>query len=995
MNIEYIKYCIRSVKRRWKSILRTSLAIFFAFVFVAGVMLFKSNMYQWQLQSVRHRFGSWIIMLYDSNLEENSELKNHPYLNESGKAAVDNYMYDTKKQQDVSSVKLGYMSDEFISIGNISLREGSMPQEDDEAAIEWDTLIKLNQGTTIGQDIVINIRKSNSPYSDVIEKTYKLTGILNNYTNVWTGGNNVPGIILKEDEADSINRIGKATYIYSSNNYIDKNYTGIYEGLKKRTKKSLIYNSSVYDYEPWGGGYIYDYMYIILMITGVAAVVYQMLIHSKERSRINQIMANLGASKLQIMTQAFIENVLIVIVAALSGMFLSIGLGKLVCYLIGRSKGYQFFVVESSIYTYVFVMFLVSVAASMVVSFIDKKNIKVHKQSKIGASTEKRISKKDRINKHNYIRQTYKRFIKTEGIVSGAAVRIFAFVMFLVIMGCIFNSVKAYKEYVDNSQKSDIIVFNSTDNESFYNMYYVKKKPMNSSGRLYDTDINNNTEQVRTREQLKENISKMKFVYDYTFEQYNNMYSYYSVEETEHGTQKYLNEYSSFRMSNNIKKADTILFNGFDDNTIDYIMNIDGVEDISYGYYETGRTWHWNTMDYNKLGTSWYINYSFNDNSIQTSSDGNTCEEKYLFATEYVEDGSDMYDILKSHIIKGDFDDEAFNSGEEVVIFVDKNPDGEYDDTIVEGIDIKLNNYKCRLTAYNNTSNIDSLNSYERALSTYIKNSGLDDKITYVDSLTNKPDYEEEKQNYRNYLINEIYSPMTLLWLDNKSEDEQYEEVMRYFFNKIKKNYYYYIDYEPAATTKAAYVIQLDDDMKEMLKEYVPEFGQYTMIASLNLANKAMDTQNEIIKNYFQLDELPDEIKLKPVYNQIKLRYSMNSLYSGTVNTVNSYMQQAGIGYNSYSEEKDEVKSKTLEAIIFYTFTGVMAACVYIIIAVLVLNSRILRHKETMQILLNSGADRSIIFHIYMKWCVRESVYCIILMPVILIVDAMIIRKAA
>ena len=77
MNIEYIKYCIRSVKRRWKSILRTSLAIFFAFVFVAGVMLFKSNMYQWQLQSVRHRFGSWIIMLYDSNLEENSELKNH------------------------------------------------------------------------------------------------------------------------------------------------------------------------------------------------------------------------------------------------------------------------------------------------------------------------------------------------------------------------------------------------------------------------------------------------------------------------------------------------------------------------------------------------------------------------------------------------------------------------------------------------------------------------------------------------------------------------------------------------------------------------------------------------------------------------------------------------------------------------------------------------------------------------------------------------------
>ena len=152
MNTEFISYCIKSVKRRWKSIFKTALSVFLAFSFVAGIMLFKTNMYEYQIQSAKHKFGSWIVMLYDSNLEENKELKNHPYLNESGKASVDNYVFENDNQTDI---KVGYMDDDFIRIGSISLQSGSMPQNDDEAAIELDTLLKLNQGTQLGQEILI------------------------------------------------------------------------------------------------------------------------------------------------------------------------------------------------------------------------------------------------------------------------------------------------------------------------------------------------------------------------------------------------------------------------------------------------------------------------------------------------------------------------------------------------------------------------------------------------------------------------------------------------------------------------------------------------------------------------------------------------------------------------------------------------------------------------------------------------------------------------
>ena len=186
MNTEYVNYCFKSIKRRLKSVTRTSLAVFLVFVFVAWVMLFKSDMYEWQMQSAKQRFGNWFVMMYGSDNKENSELKGHPYLDNSGKAGVVNYVYDNNDEK--SDVKIGYMSDEFIKIGNIRADKGHFPQSNDEAALDWNTLISLNQGTELGQDISIKTAiKNSSGDTDIITKTYKLCGILDSYTNVWTG----------------------------------------------------------------------------------------------------------------------------------------------------------------------------------------------------------------------------------------------------------------------------------------------------------------------------------------------------------------------------------------------------------------------------------------------------------------------------------------------------------------------------------------------------------------------------------------------------------------------------------------------------------------------------------------------------------------------------------------------------------------------------------------------------------------------------------------
>ena len=165
------------------------------------------------------------------------------------------------------------------------------------------------------------------------------------------------------------------------------------------------------------------------------------------------------------------------------------------------------------------------------------------------------------------------------------------------------------------------------------------------------------------------------------------------------------------------------------------------------------------------------------------------------------------------------------------------------------------------------------------------------------------------------------------------------------------------------------------------------------MLASTELLKNALDSQNKVLKDYFQLDELPEELTLDMSYNQIKLRYSLNSLYSGTVNAVNSYMEQLGWGYHSYSEEKDAMKSDTVETIILYGFTAFIAASVYIMISIMVLNNRIHQYGPVMQILRRSGADKSVVFNILVRDCIWQNLYCIILMPVMLLIEAIIIRK--
>ena len=1008
MNTAFFDYCIKSLKRRKKQVLKAVTAIFLSFTFVAGVLLFRDNMYEWQIQSAKHRFGDWFVMMNGNDSRENAQLKSHPYLNDSGKVSISNYQYNNNWNQ--TDIKIGYMDNDFVRLSNITPDKGEFPKNDDEIAVEWNTLLLLNQGTDIGQDITLNIIVNNPKAGsgwDRITKTYKLSGILKSYTNVWVGGSNVPGIITTKNEAQNIKRSNSAVYIYSAGNYISGDYKDIYEGLNKKVSSSLIYNSSLYDYEPWSGGSIYEYMYVVLVILGVAGIAYQLSVYNKTRKYAYGIIKNMGATKLQMIAFICVENAVIVISSSVIGLILSIIAARLICFIVELRTGISFFTIDRGIYISLLIMLIMAVVVGSIVNICGQSSDRLHRYT--SRYKLKRLYKKDRhtrhtyiLNKNNYVKETYKRFMLGQGIVQSICIRLFSLAMMIIMIICIVNSVRTYADYKISSQKSDVIAFYKQDN----NAEYI---------------ICNAENDVQLEYEAGKTLDLFKYIKDCYSNAINNVsWEMYSDAYKSRISDEGEISFSKRNLKYNIKNADALMYKDIDESTIEYVRGITGVDDISYGYFETARVWTWNTMDYNKMGIPYYVdiddNKNINSKNINSkninskNSDSNNASysseqinPKYLFATEYVEADSRVYDVLADITGKDEIDIQAFKDGRQVVIFLDKNPEGVYDDTITKGTDIGLMCYKAYPENYSYIDK-DYASSYYMAIYSYMHDKGIvtDDfnKINseYFHSLISDNKQDKLKQMTELFEKNNVkHSDDFYAYLADKGEEQFYQYVDSYLDINIADEklrvYDYSSDYVPAAAAEVAKVIYVDDEVKDKLKEYIPEFGQYTMLASDELGKKALDTQNNILKDYLMLDELPEEINLSMKYNQINITYGLDSIYNGTANVVASYLGQAGYAYNSYSHDKDLIKSNTIEAYILYGFTGITAFLVYMIVSLIILKNRLFQFSDRIKILRNTGANKDIIFDMYMKQSIREMLWCIMLMPLMIILNIICIKR--
>lgn len=940
MNV--LKITFKSIRRRFPQIWKAALTTLVAVFFVTAVLIFQENMYQWQMSSNKSRFGDWYIC-EKTTKEPNKVLDENDFLEKPLKAESTVRIFDS----DWNNTKLyvGSMTNDFMKQGRIRLAEGRMPEASDEITMDWNTLLKLGYEGELGQKVTINYYENDNINSDKgrLSATFTLVGILNNYTNIWQDGKNIPGAIVTEERLKEFKCTIYNIYIYPFKDSVrTQDYANVYKKIKEDVKSQTVYNAAVYDYSPWKSKTVYAYMYVVVMVIGILALSYQLIEYRNTRRKSYNMFRQMGMTKAGIRKMYITENAFILIPAGIIGILLALAAGHFTGQALEAKSGYEFYRVNMEV--------IIKSAGSVVIAVIVEElsgiisNIHFYKKKPASKKWSGRPvtvkNNKSRMNRHNLVRTVSSRFIKKDGALMAVGIRLFALCICGVIIFSALKIQNAFTEYKNNDSLTDIFGYidRTEDKDQLYMKYWYylenynnlpMKPSMYSESRESRMDKLEDTAKLRKRynihfDELKELVEEGKMWDSNNAVKINN-------------TDSIGRESAQIQISRSgyLKNPNNNIIEGFSKEFLDQLMEINGIQSVSYSAFESERTWFWDNQDYEKMQTFAFhpVNYHYNKQHIDDYGD------RYMFSTEYTEPTKELYSKLEKYIDKEYVDYEAFKEGKQVVLFLRNLPEGGYDDTINAGDTLYYNYYRVDENTYDDKSNIIDpsyflIFPYDKAYNRYL--------LDYNNTHDFNPDYK--------------------------------------LMEKLKA------DYDACVAPQVAAVVRVTDEVMEDFNGIIPTFGYYTAIASTNMAQQAVDRQKYIMERLIG-EELSGDMDFELCYNQISIKYDLASTFSATNNKIGVYFKNNDISYSSNVDIKNTYRTQLINSILQYGITIIAMIVMQLLIMAIVIRNRINRRKEKMKLLHSLGMRRGKIVSVCMLEALRESVWCVITMPLLLLME--------
>ena len=193
-------------------------------------------------------------------------------------------------------------------------------------------------------------------------------------------------------------------WLYSLKNTVrNKDYNSIYNELQGNITSKIFYNTSVYDFEAWGPKDIYNYIYILVMIIGVASLTYQVIGYQHGRNRFYKRIQLIGASKKQVHMMRLVENVTILVAAGVLGSFIAMFGARALCWYLEWYKGISFFKITAAIILKCILTILIAIVMSELVnvSMIRKSSGVWTENSKKKSKSKVSYNYKGKLTKNN------------------------------------------------------------------------------------------------------------------------------------------------------------------------------------------------------------------------------------------------------------------------------------------------------------------------------------------------------------------------------------------------------------------------------------------------------------------------------------------------------------------------------------------------------------------------------------------------------------------
>lgn len=963
MNI--LKITFKSVKRRYRQIIRAALTTLFAVFFVTAVLIFQENMYQWQMQSNKDRFGDWFIMDIGSR-QPDSNLTDHIYIEQPVKVSRSVNVLNDDWQS--AGFYVGSFSSEFLAQSHIKLDEGRHPENSDEIAMDWNTLLTLGYKGEIGESINLKYYDNNSIGNKEKrkDKTYTLVGIYRNYTNIWNNGKQIPSAVVVDSELSQFNYDTRSVFLYPIKSSIKTDdYKAVFNSIKEKTSKSYTYNSGVYDYKSWGSTSIYIYMYLIVMAIGITALSYQLIEYKNTRKASYKKYASLGADSSQLRRMYIIENALIIVPAALIGIITAFLAGGVVGGILERKAGFSFYTINASIVLKSIASVVIAVVVEEIVGLLSNVTDTV-KEKRLKAGSKKQIvnievrnkntsGRKSKLKVSNVSRVITSRLMKRDGVGMIIGVRLFSLFICVVLVFSVLKITTSFDKYKKNNSLPDIYGYLDVPSSNYRtDMIYISylkdfdnypDKSLNMDEFTQD-DLINKEYNSRNRynipyDELRQLILDNGMTALFTSIPY-------------HSPDRIIKSNCAIMNSPLAKDGNNSLIEGVSSDVIDGLNEIPGIVSIDYSIFESERTWYWDNQDYHKMGIDKIIAAQKASSIAKTMKDP-TYGSRYVFATEYVNPTKEIYDIASKYIDKSNINYDDFASGKQVIVFIQDNCEGDYDDTLKAGDTLYYNYYNVPFGQCNKAGYITSSNAvypYDIPFFNKYNNSG---KIDLQVELKDEDDPDTASTTY------------------SFAQTDLEVETM----------------FGACVAPKVAAVIKVTDEVKEDFNGIMPDYGYYTALASTELAKQEVDNQKDLMLRITG-EELTDGIDFKLQYNQIKIDYDLSSTFSATNNKVALYLKSNNITYKSNVDSKNVYRTQLVNNILQYGITIMAVIIIQLLIMAIIIRNRIESRRGKFILFRKMGMTRGKLLGICMREALRESLWCIVTLPLMLILEVLI-----
>ncbi len=318
---------------------RQSLLIFFvlliSFTFAIILLSYTSSVAETNSQLRYDTYGSWYGAITEGTDSDYEYLESEDWVDDIGTSI--NYGSATvivKDMQYGTIDGIGTADDSLVDMG-INLESGRMPQSSGEIAIESATLSEIGFG--IGSSITLQFSFSSENGYTTIDKTFKIVGVISEYTGLWTiDGELNTAIITEEAIADIIaqaeEELGESISLSTETIYFFTAKNGTTVDVES-TVNSYLYNNrtgyairtvalnAVLDMESEAAQTNMVYLALILAITILAVVMIYILQMQSEVRRIVRF-RSIGGSKGQLRLLILTETLILAIPAIILGILL-------------------------------------------------------------------------------------------------------------------------------------------------------------------------------------------------------------------------------------------------------------------------------------------------------------------------------------------------------------------------------------------------------------------------------------------------------------------------------------------------------------------------------------------------------------------------------------------------------------------------------------------------------------------------------------------------